>query len=285
MNETSGAILKIVSALTSPKSAIKFISIAIFLLLTGQAIEEFVVRSGSPLDYQQTIILFLGIGLGAIAGELVIRLVSILYSATIGRHKSKIEQEQKEKAIEERYKSLLEHFKITYKHMGKRSQRELWELSKGEVSICDEAESGSDIRFFVENGYAKHFSTVNGYCSIYQLHPCLKEYLQTTIPQHLELAFSKFKADQSRSMLSLLSLLEGKGDFESLGLDTTEYIKLCKEHCELLDYNCCWEYEEDGFSSHLAGYDIYIDPYHKEKLERLCGVSFGKVRVPSSQYT
>lgn len=87
MSETSGTILKIVTALTSTKTAIKFISIAIFLLISGQAIEEFVVQSGSSVEYQKIIIFFLGLGLCSIVGDIIIRFGLMIYSATIGRYK------------------------------------------------------------------------------------------------------------------------------------------------------------------------------------------------------
>ncbi|EKO3860607.1 hypothetical protein [Vibrio harveyi] len=285
MSETSGAILKVVAALTSPQSAVKFISIAIFLLLSGKAIEEFVVTSGSPIEYQKTIVLFLGLGLGAIVGELIIRLISALYLSTVGRYKKKKEQKLKEKDIEERRKALLEHFIITYKNMGKSFQRELWELSKEAIAIWDDPETDSGIHTFLTNGYAKHFSTVNEHCSIYRLHPTLKEYLQINVPKQEQLALSNFQADQSSQMEALLKLLSGECDFENLGLDSEEYIQLCNRHHQLLEYDNYWEDDENGFTNHHAGYDLYVDPYYKEKLESLYEVHFVKIRIPCSKNT
>ncbi|WP_147439861.1 hypothetical protein [Gibbsiella quercinecans] len=169
--------------------------------------------------------------------------------------------------------------------MDKHSQRELWELAQGKVSIWDDSESNSDIHIFVSNGYAKHFSTVNEHQSVYELHPVLIEHLNATVPQKLDQAFSNFQADQSEQMLSLLDLLGRKCELEKCGFDAKEYVQLCKTHHELLECNNYWEDGDDVFSSQLGGYDIYIDPYHKEKLEKLCGMSFRKIRIPISKNT
>lgn len=282
MNDTSGTILKIVTALTSTKTAIKFISIAIFLLISGQAIEEFVVQSGSPVEYQKTIIFFSGLGLGSIVGDIIIRFGLMIYSVTIGYYKKVKYQQQKQKDMNKKRNNLLEHFSITYENMDKESQRELWALAQGKVSIWDDPESNSNIHIFVSNGYAKHFSTVNEHQSIYELRPVLIEHLKATVPQKLNQTFSDFQADQSEQMLSLLDLLGGKCELETCSFDANEYVRLCETHHELLEYNNYYGDGDDGFSSQLCGYDIYIDPYHEVKLEKLYDMRFRKIRIPIS---
>lgn len=84
-------------------------------------------------------------------------------------------------------------------------------------------------------------------------------------------------------MLSLLDLLGQKCELETYGFDVNQYVKLCKTHYELLEYSNYWENDDDGFNSKIGGYDIYIDPYHEEKLQELYGVSFKKIRIAFSK--
>lgn len=274
MSETSGAILKIITALTSTKTAIKFISIALFLLLSGKAIEQIVMQTGAPVEYQKTIILFLGLGLGAIVGDIIIRLGLMVYSITYGRYKKAQEKQYMEEQNESNRKALLHHFSETYKNMHKSSQRELWELAQGKVCIWDDPESDSDINVFVNNGYARHFSTVNEHSSIYELNQVISDYLREVVPKEQELSLQKFREDKSELMLSLLGFLETGKKPEICEVEIQKYLELCKKHSEILEYHNYYDHGEDGFSSKLIGYEIYIDPYHKEKLDELFSLKF-----------
>ncbi|MCG9232505.1 hypothetical protein L3X65_25675 [Vibrio diabolicus] len=285
MSETSGAVLKIITALTSTKTAIKFISIAIFLLISGRAIEQFVVQTGTPVEYQKTIILFLGLGGGAITGDIIIRFWSMVYSITYGRYKKAKDKKLKEAKEQKNREALLEHFSVTYENMHKSSRRELWKLAQGKVCIWDDPESDSDIQVFVNNGYARHFSMVNEHSSIYELHHTLSEYLQKIVPMEKELALKKFREDKSELMLSLLELLEAGTKLEVCRFEAEDYLQLCNKHLELFEYYNHYDYGEDGFSSKLIGYKISIDPYHKDTLEECFGVKFSETIVPVTTIT
>lgn len=285
MSETSGTVLKIITALTSTKTAIKFISIAIFLLISGRAIEQLVVQTGAPVEYQKTIILFLGLGGGAVTGDIIIRFWSMVYSITYGRYKKAQDKKLKETMDQKKCERLLEHFSVTYNNMSKSSRRELWDLAQGKVCIWDDPESNSDIHVFVSNGYARHFSTVNEHSSIYELHHTLSEYLQEIVPMEKELALKKFQEDKSELMLSLLNLLEVGAKLEVCRFKAEDYLQLCKKHLELFEYCDHYDYGEDGFSSKLVGYKISIDPYHKDTLEECFGVKFSETIVPVTTNT
>ncbi|MEI7228689.1 hypothetical protein [Pectobacterium carotovorum] len=282
MSDAASPILKIVTALTSPRAAVKLISIALFLMFSGQAVHEWVVHSQSPIEYQKTIILFLGLGLGALVGEVASRIFSIIYNLTVGRYKENKKRKQADIDNCKRRERLLRNFKITYKNMHKEDRRLLWELSNGETSLCNDSGSGNNVGAWVENGYVRHFSVIDEYFSVYQLSSVLKDYMQINFPKELDIAFKNFVEDKSMEMLSFLSLMSGEGKLENVDVDPELYVKLCENHSELLEYSSNYEDDDSGFSNRRIGYFFSPDPYNQEKLEILIGMKLKKILIPIS---
>ncbi|MFD1878892.1 hypothetical protein ACFSF3_19020 [Vibrio chagasii] len=64
MSESAATIIKILSALTSPKASIKYLSVGIFMLIAWGSIQSVVDNYGVPSEHRSIIALFIGLGAG-----------------------------------------------------------------------------------------------------------------------------------------------------------------------------------------------------------------------------
>lgn len=275
MTESSSIILKILTALTSPKASIKFISVAIFITITWNNLSAF--TDSSP--HQDLISLFIGIGLGSLIGELFYKFLVYIYSLTIGKYCTL--QEIKQKRIEEQKQKqkILEHFMITYYNLDKSTKRILWKLTEKEQCFYTGYGVNGNINALENNGYIKYFSTIGDDNNIYKIQPMIKHFLQEIYPNEIDIAFDNFIKDNNVIKEKMIQLMKENIQIEQISISLDELIEFCETHNELLEFFPKY----NGFDNEIIGYTISFDPYHKERISNILGLGMKKIFFPKNK--
>lgn len=258
MSDAAGTILKIISSIASPKAAVKFISIAIVLLLSWGYLNDFIESLGATSEHKSLMMLFLALGVGSIIGEALSFFGEIIYKYTIGKC---LEFRQKKKAIKEKKEygeRLLTHFKLTYKHFSFNTKEFLWDLSKEPHSIWDD-DSCIPVRSLIENGYIKQISSLSDHESLYKLHPYISIYLKNNMEKEIDDIINAFISERNNDLINTIT----SSDY----LPNSTYSKFSKivnEAYPVIVINI--NYESTDFSNKIKGFDISVNKYFKANL-------------------
>lgn len=257
MSDAAGTILKIISSIASPKAAIKFISIAIVLLLSWEYLNDFIESLSVISEHKNLIMLFLALSIGSIIGEVVSLFGEITYKYSIGKY---LNFRQNKKAIQEkneRGEKLLAHFKLTYKHLPFSTKEMLWELSKEPTSIWDEDESHIPVSSLINNGYIRRVSNLDNYQSLYKLHPQISIYLTNNIEKEIEDIIETL--DYNDDLIKTIT----SNDY--LPHSTyREFLKIANTCDPVIIIDVV--YDQTNFSNKVEGFNISINKYFEAKL-------------------
>lgn len=286
MNESSSAILKIITALTSPKASIKFISIAVSLIVSWRFFSDVLSTLQVPEEHRGIAFLFISMGVGALVGELIYSLLRIAYNGTLGKYREAKEYRKLRQKQAEQEQVLIKEFTVTYKNFDKDTKRLLCCLSEEVKCLCDSYDCGNNVAALIENGYINKISMVNEWSSVYELHPVLVKYIKGHIPGEIEGEFAKFELDCTREKDDFLMLISGEISVEDVLSKTSDMISFCKKHSEIIDYSSHYkDKKDDDFSNYLAGYYIKVDDFHKPRFEEKFNVKVaGKVLMPLDEF-
>jgi hypothetical protein len=281
MNESASALLKIITALTSVKTSIRFIAIAVFLTLSWRYSElDFLIKY-VPGEQKNIVFLLISTGLGSILGGVIYHLLHFIFLKTVGKYKLKVEHLKTQSIEKKEREKFLNNFIKTYMNFSKETKRVLFSLSEDMQNLCDDQEYGANLNALIQNNYIRMVSAVDSYSSIYELHPVLAEYLTENVPLEIDKAFYEFELDDEITKTNLIALLSGKLNTENLQSKTSEVISFCKRHNEILEYSTYYKDKEgDEFHNYLAGYNIWIDEFHVERFnEKFNTQTKGKVLI------
>lgn len=95
MSDTAGTIIKLLAALTSPRACVKYITVAIALLISWEFLATSIPETKIPKEQISIVILLLGVGCGSLIGEIF----SWIYGSLWNKYKS-----NKEEALNQRIK-------------------------------------------------------------------------------------------------------------------------------------------------------------------------------------
>ncbi|MDX6976307.1 hypothetical protein SJ260_08100 [Citrobacter portucalensis] len=272
MSDAAGTILKIISSIASPKAAVKFISIAIVLLLSWGYLNNFIQSLGVTSEHKSLMMLFLALGIGSIIGEILSFLGEIIYKYSIGKY---LKFRQNKNAIKEKneYRErLLTHFKLTYKHFSFSTKEVLWDLTKEPQSIWDYDESYIPVRSLIENGYIKQISSLNDHESLYKLHPYISIYLKNNIEKEIDDIIGAFIFEHNNELINVITA----SDY--LPHSTySEFSKIVNESYPVIMIDA--NYDDTDFSNKIKGFNLSVNKYFEarlgEKLQKeLCSRKF-----------
>ncbi|MDI6440303.1 hypothetical protein QMW88_19505 [Cronobacter dublinensis] len=259
MSDAVGTILKIISSIASPKAAVKFIAIAIILLLSWGHLNDLIESLGTASEHKNLIMLFLALGTGSIVGEIVSVLGEIMYKYSIGKY---FEVRQKKKSIKEKKEygeRLLTHFKLTYKHLSFSTKEILWDLSKEPQTIWDDDESYIPVRSLIENGYIKQISSLSAHENLYKLHPYISTHLKNNIEKEIDNIINVFISENNNELINTIT----SSDYLPHSA-YSDFSKIANEACPVIAINK--DYESIDFSNKVIGFDISINKYFKASL-------------------
>ncbi|EJQ9992379.1 hypothetical protein [Vibrio campbellii] len=238
MSESAATIIKILSALTSPKASIKYLSVGIFMLIAWGSIQSVVDNYGVPSEHRSIIALFIGLGAGSLIGHSIYLLVSFFFS--LYQKGKKHKQDTKDKALKEKKekeaklkseKELLSNLEKSYPYYDYWMKDVLRKLSERDMGL-----EWSDyyVKVLVGNGYIQKVLNIDNEKNIYKIHPSLKSFVQSDWESEIESTLAEFYRDYSEPHQLLIKLLEFRNQNADFSL-SEECIGLARLHRAIFD--------------------------------------------------
>ncbi|EOD4069586.1 TPA: hypothetical protein ACP7HF_001411 [Yersinia enterocolitica] len=211
MSDISSTILKILSSITSPKAAFKFILISISLTLCWLYAHPKLGAIGIPNEISSITISFLGVGLGS----LICDASCWLYNSVQAR--SDRLKEEKKKAVQERIaherkiksdEEFLIKFQSTFEHYDLELRTILRHLSIENKKYPDMTCDTSDLHALVSNKVIYKVANVDLRSDIYSINPLIKEFISTQWNDEIEQGITDFLSFMTPLKVTALELLE-----------------------------------------------------------------------------
>lgn len=273
MSDTSGTILKIIASIASPKAAVKFISIAIFLSLSWSYLNSAIESLGAPSEHKSLVMLFLALGVGSLIGELINYLGVAIHRHTLGKYLKAKEERLTELEKIKRCEKILTHFKLTYKHFSFSTKEVLWDLSVEPQSIWDDSESNFPFRSLLDNGYIKQISNLNEHEGLYKLHPDIAEYLRGNIEKEVGEVVDCFLNKNRENKNILVKTITSRDYLPKLTY--SEFSEISRNASPVILFSVDYDHDDNSFSNTIKGFEISLNKYFESNLgERLQGSLF-----------
>ena len=90
MSETAGTIIKLLTAFTSPKACVKYISVALTLLISWKYFATVVGLSQIPDEQLVIVLILIGVGFGSLVGHIVYSIFEFLRNQYLQRKQKKL---------------------------------------------------------------------------------------------------------------------------------------------------------------------------------------------------
>lgn len=212
MSETAGTIIKLLSALTSPKASVKYLSVALFLFISWKYFEAGLKDAGIPKEQLSIIIILIGLGLGSLAGHIIVFFGEIIWNKyTIKKEEKerlKEEEDEKEKAKiekDEKDEAFIRRFKISFPHLHTEQKRILRSLTieNKNLDLLD-----SEISALNDNGYIKSILNVSSTTYLMAINPLLTEYVSNQWKAEVNSRIDELYNDNSIPAEELLEILK-----------------------------------------------------------------------------
>jgi hypothetical protein len=97
VSETASTIVKLLSTLTSPKACVKYIAVAVFIVLSWQYLNDLLLKFGVPEEHINIVVLLLGVGIGALIGHVLSFVGASLWNSI--QNKREYRRAEKAKAL------------------------------------------------------------------------------------------------------------------------------------------------------------------------------------------
>lgn len=265
MSDASGTIFKVISIISSPKAAIKNIFIALTLVLSWKYLNNFVDSTSVPIEIKGLIVIFLSIGFGTLAGEVINRLGMLAYELTFKKYVQKKNDKLNKIRVVKFQKELLDHFKVTYKHLSFDVKELLWQLSKEPQPIWDDSDSDIPYRAMLDNGYIRQISRTNDHVGLYELHPCISNHILTNLEQEIDDMLSEFMDKHRECLIKIITTSN------YLPLVTySELYEKSRGYEHIVSIKNHYDTKGDPFSNIITGFDLIPNDYFRDILaERL----------------
>jgi hypothetical protein len=183
MSETAGAVIKLLSALTSPKASVKYISVGFFLVLSWKYLDSTLVSFGAPKEHQSLIVLLIGLGIGSLIGQAIYVVVSLAWGeveSCIKAKKEKNKNDELEKSQQhledQRNKEFLDGFKKAFEHFPYWKKDALRRLIDKERAMEWNLEYVDSLK---NNKYIIRTINIDSDTDLYKIHPVIRDYVKS----------------------------------------------------------------------------------------------------------
>lgn len=278
MSETAGTIIKILSALTSPKACVKYITVAAVLLFLWKYLEPLISETNISREQLSIIILLLGVGAGSLLGQVISWGIGYVWEKHESKRndaliQKKVLEETRQKQVEKESENalLLKKIQSSFEHLHLEQKKTLRKLTLGDKTIDI---SESDNLALQKNGYIQTLVHVSDSDYLTQINPSIREFVQNQWAEEKESKVKNFLEHNDNAM-QLLDLLEDNEENEA---------PIAKE---LLDtasrYSECIRGDNDE-TEDRKGYWLWFEEYLLDEFERQTGRSYvDEVFIPSSR--
>lgn len=261
MSETATTIIKLLSALTSPKAAVKYISVAAFIVVSWKYFSELAKSFGTPDENISIVVLLVGVGLGSIAGQIITWIGEWIWKSI--RRKLDAKQLAKQ-AIEEKAEScrqkaketeaILKRYTESFVHLGWESKEKLRELTIRDITLDF---SNLAFKALLENKYIKVVSQISNQIYLVTLNPILTEATKNTWAQEIKNHVDDYFFEMTPEKLRVLELMELRA------VDDGSIINFDIKSTVSSYYSCIRREAEDGNGFWLCFESYYLDEFSK----------------------
>ncbi|MBH0029806.1 hypothetical protein I6F10_02590 [Pseudoalteromonas sp. SWYJZ98] len=269
MSETAGTIIKLLAALTSPKACIKYIIVAVTLLISWKHLEPVISETQISKEQLSIVLLLLGVGVGSLVGEAISWVADFLSE----QHKSKKEAALKQKIElekaeseriekEEKEKLLLTNIQSSFEHLHFEQKSTLRKLTlKNETLDMSEPNNSA----LEKNGYIQRLVNVNLMNYMTQINPLIIDFIEEQWSAEKESKVKSF-LEYNEHAEKLLELLEEDNQDKSF-LVHKEVLKNTSRYSEGVR-------GLEGNSKNSKGYWLWFEDYLLDEFEKKTGKSY-----------
>ena len=212
MSETATTIIKLLSALTSPKAAVKYISVAAFIVVSWKYLSELAKSFGTPDENISIVVLLAGVGLGSIVGEITIWIGEWVWESIRKDLDAKkiAKQAIEENAENVRRKSkeneaILNRYTESFSHLDWESKEKLRELTLRDITLDF---SSFAFKALLENKYIKLVSQISNKTYVVKLNPILAEVTKDIWKKEIESHVDDYFIEMTPEKRRVLELME-----------------------------------------------------------------------------
>ncbi|MGO3056024.1 hypothetical protein ACT3R7_09425 [Halomonas sp. AOP43-A1-21] len=221
MSETASTIIKLLSALTSPKAAVKYLSVSVSIVISWKYFSELAKSLGTPEENISIVVLLAGVGLGSIVGQIIIWLGEMVWSFVSGKLEARkhTQKEIKHKAESDLKtandnEALLRKYTESFEHLGWESKEKLRELTLRDITLDF---SNLAFKALLENKYVKLISQISNRNYLVALNPVIVEVTKATWEQEIKANVDDYFLEMTSEKSKVLELMEfRKADDDSL---------------------------------------------------------------------
>lgn len=182
MSESAATIIKIISALTSPKACIKYITIGGFYFSFLVYIKPMMPNDGITPQQKQFIILMIGLGVGSLVGHLISEFIYFLLGLyrkakekkTSDLEIKKLEQDKLEEK-EESDREILENIISSFLHLNANQKQTLRELVYRDLNLSLQE---GDYQILLQNNYILKKSSTQKGSFVFSINPAIKSFIE-----------------------------------------------------------------------------------------------------------
>ena len=261
MSETATTIIKLLSALTSPKAAVKYISVAVFIVVSWKYFSELAKSFGTPEENISIVVLLAGVGFGSIVGQIITWLGELVWNYVNGKLEAKrlAKQDLEEKAENEikrakENEALLQKYTESFSHLGWESKEKLRELTLRDITLDF---SNLAFKALLENKYIKAVSQISNRTYVVTLNPIIAEVTKTTWEQEIKENLDDYFRDMTPEKQRILEIMEHRED------DDDSVIDFDIKSTVSPYYSCIRREAEDENGFWLCFRSYYLDEFSK----------------------
>ena len=269
MSETAGTIIKLLAAFTSPKACVKYITVAVTLLISWKYLEPVISETQISKEQLSIVLLLLGVGCGSLVGQAISWAGELLWKKYTSKKEATLKKEMeleeaKRKIIEkeEKEKLLLAKIQSSFEYLHFEQKATLRELTLKNKTL-DMSESNNSA--LEKNGYIQKLVHVRVTDYLTQINPLVSEFVKEQWAAEKESKVKSF-LEYNDYAEKLLELLEEDNQDKDFSVDKG-VLKSVSRYSE-----CIRGQDDDRENS--TGYWLWFEDYFLEEFEKKTGKSY-----------
>jgi len=269
MSETAGTIIKLLAALTSPKACVKYITVAVTLLISWKYLEPVISETQMSKEQLSIVLLLLGVGCGSLVGQAISWATEFLWKQHKIKKESALKQEMeleeaKREGIEKEQKEklLLTKIQSSFEHLHFEQKSTLRKLTLKNETL-DMSESNNSA--LEKNGYIQRLVHVRVTDYLTQINPLISDFIKEQWSAEKESKVKSF-LEYNDHAEKLLELLEEDNQDKDFPVDK-EVLKSTSRYSEGVR-------GQDDDRENSTGYWLWFEDYLLEEFEKKTGKSY-----------
>ncbi|MEJ6495399.1 hypothetical protein [Pseudoalteromonas lipolytica] len=255
MSESAATIIKIISALTSPKACIKYITIGAFYFFSLVYIKPLMSNEVITDEQKQFIILMIGLGAGSLLGHLIsegVYFLIDLYKKTKEKEKNELKLKKREedelKEKERTDRKVRENITTSFLHLNLNQKQTLRKLTYGDLNLSLQ---DSDYQVLLQNNYILRKTATQKGSYVFSINPSIIDFIKDEWFKHRKDNIDLFMDNYYAS--DLLNLLTLENLDKNLTIDNEALISISKYSPAVRGYF------DSKIYSEIEGFNLYFD--------------------------